>query len=155
MIRNIELKILDNRLVEKDCVPKYATEDSGAFDLVACIDKKLEVPPLSVSLVPTGISVNMMTAVEACVGLIFPRSGNGHKRGMVLGNSTGVIDQDYHGQIFVSVLNRNPDTYLTVEPFERIAQFVIVPIITADFKVVEEFSQKTQRGSGGFGSTGR
>lgn len=150
-MRDVGIKILNNKV----SVPLYGTEDSAGVDLVACIDTKIEIPPFGVKLIPTGISVNMMTVVEACVGLIFPRSGNGHKRGMVLGNSTGVIDQDYHGEIFVSVLNRNSDTYLTIEPLERIAQFVVVPVIRAQFNVVEAFSVTTERGHGGFGSTGK
>lgn len=151
MIRDVEIKILDKRVE----IPKYATMNSGAFDLVACIDEKVEIAPLSVKLIPTGISVNMMSVIESCAGLILPRSGNGHKRGMVLGNGTGYIDEDYAGQLFVSVLNRNSDVYLTIEPFERIAQFAIVPIIRANFIQVEEFTTKTERGAGGFGSTGK
>lgn len=150
MIRNVEIKILDQRLT----LPQYATEYSAAFDLHACIETLIEIPPLRVKLVPTGIQVNMMSIIEACAGIILPRSGNGHKRGMVLGNGSGLIDEDYRGELMVSVWNRNPDEYLKIEPMERIAQFVIVPIIRADFKVVEEFKDTTSRGAGGFGSTG-
>ena len=155
MIRLVELKILDARLKDPRYFPRYGTADSGGIDLVACVDDKIEIPPLGVSLVPTGIAVNMMSVVEACAAMILPRSGNGHKRGMILGNGTGLIDQDYHGQLFVSVWNRNPNTYLTIEPFEKIAQFVVVPIIQAHFNIVEEFSDNTARGTGGFGSTGK
>lgn len=150
MIRDVEIKFLN----ETAKTPTYGTEFSAGLDLVACNPGTEDIAPLKSKLIPTGISINMMTIPEDCVALIFPRSGKGHKEGIVLGNSTGVIDQDYHGEIFVSVLNRNSDTYITIRPGDKIAQLVIVPIIRANFVQVEEFSTTTQRGSGGFGSTG-
>lgn len=150
MIRNVEIKILDQRLT----LPQYATQYSAAFDLYACTDSAIEIPPLRVKLIPAGIQINMMSVIEACAGIILPRSGNGHKRGMILGNGSGLIDEDYRGELMVSVWNRNPDEYLKIDSMERIAQFVIVPIIRANFVVVDEFKDKTARGAGGFGSTG-
>lgn len=150
MLRNVEIKKLDVRAK----VPEYATKDSGGIDLVACIDHIIDIPPLETKLIPTGLAINMQSIEERCVAMIFPRSGKGHKEGKVLGNLTGIIDQDYTGQLLVSILNRNKDKYITVEPGERIAQMVFVPIIRAEFTEVEEFSSMTERGIGGFGSTG-
>lgn len=150
MIRNIEIKKLD----PKSQVPEYATEDSGGLDLVACIDKVIEIPPLETYLIPTGLAINMQVVEEQCVAMIFPRSGKGHKEGKVLGNLTGIIDKDYQGELKVSILNRNKEKYITVEPGERIAQMVFVPIIRAEFTEVEDFSSETARGAAGFGSTG-
>ena len=150
MIRNIEIKKLDPRAE----LPTYGTTDSAGVDLVACISKQVEVPPFHAYLVPTGLSINMQTVVEACVAMIFPRSGKGHKEGIVLGNSTGIIDKDYHGELKISVLNRNPDKYITVKPGDKIAQLVFLPLIKANFVEVTEFSSETERGEGGFGSTG-
>jgi dUTP pyrophosphatase len=96
----------------------------------------------------------MQTVVEDCVAMIFPRSGKGHKEGIVLGNSTGIIDKDYHGELKISVLNRNPDKYITIKPGDKIAQLVFLPLIKANFVEVTEFSSETERGEGGFGSTG-
>jgi dUTP pyrophosphatase len=105
-------------------------------------------------LIPTGLSINMQTIDEWCTAFILPRSSKGHKEGKVLGNLVGVIDQDYHGQLMVSLWNRNSENYVTIEPYERFAQLVFLPIIRPDFKVVSEFSSSTERGEGGFGSTG-
>jgi dUTP pyrophosphatase len=151
----VEIKILDPKIAaEPKLLPKYATRDSAGVDLIACIDTKIEIPPMQARLIPTGISINMQTIDEWCAAFIFPRSGKGHKEGKVLGNLVGVIDQDYHGQLMVSMWNRNADVYVTIEPLEKFAQLVFMPIIRPDFKVVEEFSSDTERGEGGFGSTG-
>lgn len=150
MLRDIEIKILDKKAV----VPEYATVDSGGIDLVACLDNTVDIAPLETKLIGTGLAINMQSVSERCVAMIFPRSGKGHKEGKVLGNLTGIIDQDYQGQLMVSILNRNKDKYIRIEPGERIAQMVFVPIIRAEFSVVEEFSSSTERGEGGFGSTG-
>lgn len=150
MLRSVELKKLDPRAV----IPEYATQDSGGIDLVACIDNTIDIPPLETKLIPTGLAINMQTVSERCVAMIFPRSGKGHKEGKVLGNLTGIIDQDYQGQLMVSILNRNKEKYITIEAGERIAQMVFVPIIRAEFSEVEEFSSDTARGAAGFGSTG-
>jgi dUTP pyrophosphatase len=150
MLRNIEIKKLDQRAI----IPKYATADSAGVDLAACIDKVIEIPPLETALIPTGLAINMQLVEEDLVAMIFPRSGKGHKEGKVLGNTTGIIDSDYQGQLMVSILNRNKEKYITIEPGERIAQMICIPIIRAEFSEVEEFSSSTERGTGGFGSTG-
>lgn len=151
MNREIEFKILDPRAVQ----PEYGTKDAAGVDLVAILDKTLHIPPLKAILVGTGISINMMTVPENLMSMILPRSGKGHKEGKVLGNLTGIIDEDYQGELKISVWNRNADEYITIDPGEKIAQLVFVPIIKAKFKQVEEFSESTARGSGGFGSTGK
>lgn len=155
MIRDIEII----KLKEKAIIPTYSTDYAAGLDLYACIDQPFEIYPGSPSsLIPTGISINMMTVIEECVGFIFPRSGLGHKEGLILGNSTGVIDQDYHGEILVSIWNRNnPNLNIvrTINPGDRIAQLVIVPIIRANLTEVKTFSETTVRGTGGFGSTGK
>lgn len=156
MIREVEII----RLKENAQIPTYGSDCAAGLDLYACLNENLVIEPGSPAvLIPTGISINMMSVTEACVGLIFPRSGLGHKKGLVLGNSTGVIDQDYHGEIFVSVWNRNNPTVpggdITILHGDRIAQLVIMPIILANFKVVNSFSETTNRGVGGFGSTGK
>ena len=150
MIRQVELKKLDPRAE----IPAYGSRDSAGVDLVACINRAVDVPPLESRLINTGLAINMQPVVEDCVAFIIPRSGKGHKEGVVLGNLTGVIDQDYQGELKISVWNRNPDKYITIIPGDRIAQLVFLPIIKADFKVVDEFSTNTVRGEGGFGSTG-
>lgn len=154
MIREIEIIALRDKAI----LPQYGSENAAGLDLFACLDEPVTVYAGDKAvLIPTGVSINMMSVTEECVGLIFPRSGNGHKKGMILGNSTGVIDQDYHGEIFVSIWNRNNANHhsqFTINHGDRIAQLVIVPIILASFKVVEKFSDSTRRGSNGFGSTG-
>lgn len=150
MIRNIELKILDSRAL----LPEYGTKDSAGVDLVACMDKGISIPPLKSVLISTGLAINMQTVPETCVAMIFPRSGKGHKEGIVLGNSVGIIDQDYHGQLMVSVLNRNSELYVNISPGDKIAQLVFMPIFKSNFIKVDEFSSTTARGEGGFGSTG-
>ena len=146
----IELKILDPRAI----APEYGTECSAGVDLVAILDQPIDISPLQTRMFHTGIALNMMEMPEDMMACIYPRSGKGAKEGKVLGNLTGIIDQDYHGEIMVSIWNRNPDTYITISPGEKIAQLVFVPIIKEHFKLVKEFSSETERGAGGFGSTG-
>lgn len=150
MIRNIEIKKLDERAE----IPTYGTKDSAGLDLAACITENLEIGPLKTAMIGTGLSINMQTIPENCVAMIFPRSGKGAKEGKVLGNTVGIIDQDYHGELKICLMNRNPERYVLVQPGEKIAQLVFLPIIRANFVEVEEFSHTTERGEGGFGSTG-
>ena len=152
MRMNIQLKILDSRITQDMLCP--STTGSAGIDLRACIDEKLTIKPGECVLVPSGIAIHINDSQYAA--FIFPRSGLGHKHGLVLGNLTGVIDSDYQGQIMVSLWNRNPnmsDCY-TVKPMERIAQLVIAPVIRPEFEIVAEFDADTVRGVGGFGSTG-
>lgn len=146
---HIDLKILDERV--RDQLPHYATPGSAGLDLRACLDAPLTLNPGQTQLIPTGMAIHLDDPGYAAV--ILPRSGLGHKHGVVLGNLVGLIDSDYQGQLMVSLWNRG-QTAFTVEPFERIAQMVIVPVVQAQFNVVEEFGQ-SQRGEGGFGSTGK
>lgn len=150
---SIEIKVLDERLLQWG-LPDYQSELAAGIDLIACLDAPLQVEPqAAATLVPTGLAMHM-DAGGLCA-LILPRSGLGHKRGLVLGNGTGVIDADYMAQIFVSVWNRNPGgDALVIEPGDRIAQMLFVPIVRTQFTVVDEFSSRSRRGLGGFGSTG-
>lgn len=132
-------------------MPHYATDGSAGLDMRACIDDALTVEPGSTVLVPSGLAIHIGDPGLAAV--LLPRSGLGHKHGLVLGNLTGLIDSDYQGQVFVSVWNRGKESF-TVQPGERIAQMVIVPVVHAEFEVVEEFTA-SERGEGGFGHTGR
>lgn len=150
MNREIEFKILDPRAAQ----PEYGTTDAAGVDLVAILDKPIHIAPLKVALIGTGISINMMAVPENIMAMLLPRSGKGHKEGKVLGNLTGIIDEDYQGELKISVWNRNSEEYITVAPGEKIAQLIFVPIIKAKFKEVAEFSTFTNRGKGGFGSTG-
>ena len=145
----IDLKILDPRIAEQ--LPAYATPGSAGLDLRACLDAPLLLEPGQTQLIPTGLAIHIEDSGLAA--MILPRSGLGHKHGIVLGNLVGLIDSDYQGPLMVSCWNRGHTTF-TVQPFERIAQLVIVPIVQATFKVVEEFPA-SDRGAGGFGSTGR
>jgi dUTP pyrophosphatase len=147
----VQLKILDPRIGSTWPVPDYATPGAAGMDLRACLDQVVKLEPGETTLVPTGIAIHMQDPNLASV--ILPRSGLGHKHGIVLGNLVGLIDSDYQGQLFVSVWNRGKETF-AIEPGERIAQLVFVPVIQAAFEVVEEFSA-SERGAGGFGSTGR
>lgn len=147
---HIDLKILDQRLREQ--APAYATPGSAGLDLRACLDAPLTLAPNAWQLVPTGMAIHL--ADPGYAALILPRSGLGHKHGIVLGNLVGLIDSDYQGQLMVSAWNRSPNTY-TIEPMERIAQLVIVPVVQAQFRLVEEFDAATERGAGGYGSTGQ
>ena len=146
---NIALKILDGRLRER--LPAYATAGSAGVDLRACLDGALTMAPGQTELIPTGLAIHI--ADPGYAALLLPRSGLGHKHGIVLGNLVGLIDSDYQGQLMVSCWNRG-STAFTIEPFERIAQLVIVPVLQAKFTVVEQFDSSV-RGAGGFGSTGR
>jgi dUTP pyrophosphatase len=145
----IDLKILDPRLHTQ--MPSYATTGSAGLDLRACIDAPLTLAPNSWQLVPTGMAIYLQDPGYAA--LILPRSGLGHKHGIVLGNLVGLIDSDYQGQLMVSAWNRSPSAF-TIEPLERIAQLVIVPVLQAQFNVVSEFNA-SERGEQGYGSTGR
>lgn len=145
----IDLKVLDRRMAEQ--LPAYATAGSAGMDLRACLDEAVTLAPGDTTLVPTGLAIHIGDAGLAA--MILPRSGLGHKHGVVLGNLVGLIDSDYQGQLMVSVWNRGKDTF-TIQPMERIAQLVIVPVVQAAFRVVDEFSA-SDRGEGGFGSTGK
>jgi dUTP pyrophosphatase len=149
-MREVELKILDKRIGKEFPLPKYATDGSAGMDLYACLDEHLHVAPGETHLIPTGIAIHLDDRHLAA--MILPRSGLGHKHGIVLGNLVGLIDSDYQGQIFISVWNRGQLPF-TIEPGDRIAQMIIVPIALADFKVVEDFTPSA-RGAGGFGHTG-
>lgn len=150
-MQSIQLKILDPRLGEAFPVPDYATSGSAGMDLRACLDKTLVLEPGQTELIPTGMAIHIDDPGLAAV--LLPRSGLGHKHGIVLGNLTGLIDSDYQGQVFVSCWNRSSHPF-TIEPGDRIAQMVILPVVQARFEVVEEFSD-SKRGTGGFGSTGQ
>ena len=146
---HVDLKILDPRV--RDQLPHYATPGSAGLDLRACLETAMVLNPGETQLIPTGLAIHLADAGYAA--MILPRSGLGHKHGVVLGNLVGLIDSDYQGQLMVSAWNRGKEAF-TIQPFERIAQMVIVPVVQAQFRVVEEFGD-SQRGEGGFGSTGQ
>ena len=148
-MRKLDVKILDHRL--HDQLPQYATPGSAGLDLRACIAAPMTLKPGETNLVPSGIAIHI--ADSGYAALMLPRSGLGHKHGIVLGNLVGLIDSDYQGQIFVSVWNRG-HTEFTMQPMERIAQLFVVPVTQVEFNIVEEFSASA-RGEGGFGSTGK
>ena len=150
-MQKIQLKILDPRIGCDYPLPHYATDGSAGLDMRACLDADLVLPPGETRLIPTGISIHIGDPGLAAV--LLPRSGLGHKHGIVLGNLVGLIDSDYQGQVFVSCWNRGSESF-TIQPGERVAQMVFVPVVQAAFDVVEEF-QVSPRGSGGFGHTGR
>jgi dUTP pyrophosphatase len=145
----IEVKILDPRM--KDQLPAYATPGSAGLDLRACLDAPLEIAPGETHLIPTGLAIHI--ADSGYAAMILPRSGLGHKHGIVLGNLVGLIDSDYQGQLMVSTWNRG-NTPFTLNPMERLAQLVIVPVVQVGFNVVNEFNA-SERGAGGFGSSGK
>jgi len=145
----IDVRILDSRLTNN--MPEYATPGSAGLDLRACIDSAISVRPGETTLVPTGLAIHI--GDPGLAAMILPRSGLGHKHGIVLGNLVGLIDSDYQGQLFVSIWNRGGQEF-ELKPLERIAQLVIVPIVQASFNVVDDFA-KSDRGTGGFGSTGK
>jgi dUTP pyrophosphatase len=147
---NIDLKIIDARMADQ--LPAYATSGSAGLDLRACLNEPLTLQPNAWQLVPTGIAVHLNDPAYAA--MLLPRSGLGHKHGIVLGNLVGLIDSDYQGQLMVSAWNRS-DVAFTIEPMERIAQMVIVPVVQAAFNVVAEFDAPSERGEGGYGSTGK
>jgi dUTP pyrophosphatase len=148
-MRKLQVKILDERM--RSQMPSYATPGSAGLDLRACIDETIEIAPGQTVLVPTGLSIYV--ADPGYAALILPRSGLGHKHGIVLGNLVGLIDSDYQGQLMVSTWNRG-STSFKLEPMERLAQLVIVPVAQVEFDIVDEFDS-SERGAGGFGSTGR
>ncbi|NBS76738.1 MAG: dUTP diphosphatase [Betaproteobacteria bacterium] len=146
----LDVKVMDERL--RAMLPSYATAGSAGLDLRACLNAPLTLQPNAWQLVPTGMAIHLKDANYAA--LILPRSGLGHKHGIVLGNLVGLIDSDYQGQLMVSAWNRS-DVAFTIEPMERIAQLVIVPVAQAQFNLVDEFEATTERGAGGYGSTGK
>jgi len=150
-MQSIQLKILDSRIGGDYPLPDYATDGSAGMDLRACLDQPLNLDPGQTELLPTGIAIHISDPGLAAV--LLPRSGLGHKHGIVLGNLIGLIDSDYQGQLYVSCWNRGNEPF-TVEPGERIAQMIFVPVVRAGFEVVEEFVD-SNRGAGGFGHTGR
>ncbi|OGT20734.1 MAG: deoxyuridine 5'-triphosphate nucleotidohydrolase [Gammaproteobacteria bacterium RBG_16_57_12] len=151
MNRKIQLKILDERIGNEIPLPAYATPGSAGLDLRACLKAPLELKPGQTELIPTGMAIHIEDPGLAAV--LLPRSGLGHKHGIVLGNLVGLVDSDYQGQLFVSCWNRGNQPF-TINIGERIAQMVLVPVVQCDFEIVEEFGQ-SHRGSGGFGSSGR
>ena len=146
----IDVKILDPRMADQ--LPAYATPGSAGLDLRACLNEALTLQANAWQLIPTGLAIHL--ADPGYAALILPRSGLGHKHGIVLGNLVGLIDSDYQGPLMVSCWNRGREAY-TVQPLERIAQLVIVPVVQAQFNIVDDFSVATERGAGGYGSTGR
>jgi dUTP pyrophosphatase len=150
-MQKIQLKILDSRLGSEFPLPHYATDGAAGMDMRACVDAPLVIAPGETRLIPTGLAIHIQE--PGLAAMLLPRSGLGHKHGIVLGNLVGLIDSDYQGQVFVSCWNRGGEIF-TIQPGERIAQMVIVPVVHADFEVVEEFAASA-RGAGGFGHTGR
>ena len=148
-MKTVDVKILDARLYEQP--PAYGTPGSAGIDLRACIEHNMIIQPGQCELIPSGIAIHLADPHYAA--MILPRSGLGHKHGIVLGNLVGLIDSDYQGQLFVSCWNRS-QTAFVMNPMERMAQLVIVPVVQADFKLVDEFDA-SERGEGGFGSTGK
>lgn len=146
---SIKLRVLDERI--KDLLPAYGTPGSAAFDLRACVTEDLTIEPNQTILIPTGVSIFIEDPKLA--GMILPRSGLGHKNGIVLGNSVGLIDSDYQGPLMVSCWNRSTVPF-TLKPLDRLAQLVIVPVVQVEFEVVDDFADATTRGEGGFNSTG-
>jgi len=148
-LKTLDVRILDPRL--RNALPQYSTAGAAGFDLRACIDKPLKLAPGAAELVPSGIAIHL--ADPGLAAVVLPRSGLGHKHGIVLGNLVGLIDSDYQGQVMVSLWNRSEVTF-TINPMDRIAQLVVVPVVQVKLNVVEEFSA-SGRGAGGFGSTGK
>ena len=149
----VDLKVLDARMAETgtDYLPAYATPGSAGLDLRACLDAPLTLEPGQTALIPTGLAIHI--GDPGLAALILPRSGLGHKHGIVLGNLVGLIDSDYQGQLMVSCWNRGSASFV-IQPLERIAQLVLVPVVQATFRRVEDF-ERSERGEGGFGSTGK
>jgi dUTP pyrophosphatase len=148
-MKNIDVKILDPRM--KDMLPAYATPGSAGLDLRACIDQAITIEAGQTVLIPTGLAIHV--ADPGYAAMILPRSGMGHKNGIVLGNLVGLIDSDYQGQLMVSTWNRGQAAF-TLAPMERLAQLIIVPVLQVGFNIVDEFDT-SERGAGGFGSTGK
>ncbi len=150
-MRRVQLKILDTRIGKEFPLPSYATAGSAGLDLVACLDEHLAIDPGEAHLIPTGIAIHI--ADPGLAAVILPRSGLGHRHGIVLGNLVGLIDADYQGQLLVSCWNRGRTRFI-VEPGDRIAQMVFVPVARAEFEIVQQFDT-SERGDGGFGHSGR
>jgi len=150
-MHRVDLKILDSRLKDSNSAPQYATPGSAGLDLRACIEMAVKIHPGETMLVPTGMAIHL--ADPGLAAMILPRSGLGHKHGIVLGNLVGLIDSDYQGEIFVSTWNRGHETF-TLNPLDRLAQLVVVPVVQVAFNLVEDFAA-SERGAGGFGSTGK
>lgn len=148
-MKTLDVKILDPRL--RDALPQYSTAGAAGLDLRACVEKPLKLAPGAAELVPSGIAIHL--ADPGLAAVVLPRSGLGHKHGIVLGNLVGLIDSDYQGEVMVSVWNRSKEAF-TINPLDRIAQLVVVPVVQVKLNVVEEFSA-SERGAGGFGSTGK
>jgi dUTP pyrophosphatase len=148
-MKKLDVKILDVRM--RDQLPHYATGGSAGLDLRACLDQPLTLEPGQTELIPTGIAIHL--ADPGLAAVILPRSGLGHKHGIVLGNLVGLIDSDYQGQIFVSTWNRGNAAFV-IKPMERLAQLVVVPVVQVELNVVDDF-ESSSRGAGGFGSTGK
>lgn len=151
LLKSVEIKILDPRIGDQFPLPHYVTAGSAGMDVRACVDKETAVSPSETVLIPTGFAIHISDNNLAAV--LLPRSGLGHKHGLVLGNLTGLIDSDYQGQVFISCWNRSKNAYV-VKPGERIAQMVFIPVERVEFDVVDEF-EETNRGEGGFGHSGR
>ena len=151
MLKKVQVKILNNSINSDIPMPTYATEGSAALDLRACIDNKIELLPKNTILVPTGLAFYIQDKDYA--GIILPRSGLGHKHGIILGNSVGLIDSDYQGELMVSLFN-NSNNVFTINPGDRIAQFMLIPVISIEYEFVDDFNA-TSRSSGGFGHSGR
>ena len=151
-MRRIQAQILDSRLGTEFPLPEYATKGSAGLDLRAMLNEDLQIEPGQTVLIPTGLAIYIED--PSLAAMILPRSGLGHKHGIVLGNLVGLIDSDYQGQLMVSLWNRT-DSPFVIEPMERVAQMVIVPVVQPQFTLVEEFSGSSERGEGGYGSTGR
>jgi dUTP pyrophosphatase len=148
-MKKLDVKILDERI--REYLPQYSTTGSAGLDLRACTDEKMTINPGDTVLIPTGLAINIADPGYAAV--ILPRSGLGHKNGIVLGNLVGLIDSDYQGQLFVSIWNRGKEIF-ELNPFDRIAQLVVIPVVQVDLNIVDDFKE-TERGAGGFGSTGK
>jgi dUTP pyrophosphatase len=148
-LKTLDVKILDPRL--RDALPQYSTAGAAGLDLRACVEKPLKLAPGAAELVPSGIAIHL--ADPGLAAVVLPRSGLGHKHGIVLGNLVGLIDSDYQGEVMVSVWNRSKEAF-TINPLDRIAQLVVVPVVQVKLNVVEEFAA-SRRGVGGFGSTGK
>jgi dUTP pyrophosphatase len=148
----LQIKIVNPKIGAAIPLPTYASNGAAGLDLRACLDNPLELAPGETKLIPTGLAIYI--ADSSFAGLILPRSGLGHKHGIVLGNLVGLIDSDYQGELLISCWNRGNTTF-TINVGERIAQYVLVPVIQAEFTLVEEFKEQSERAAGGFGSTGR
>ena len=150
-MKNVQLKILDSRLGKEIALPEYATSGSAGLDIRACIEQAVTLNPGETILIPSGFAIHIQDQQLAAV--LLPRSGLGHKHGIVLGNLLGLIDSDYQGQVFISCWNRGSEAF-TIEVGERIAQMMFVPVLQAEFEIVDNFTESS-RGTGGFGHTGR